>query len=183
MKSIRFFGLGLGIVPSLALPCQPDEATDLLRRSMEQAKQIPVVAICHQRSIGGPSAAIQVKIEQSRDGITNLTILQPLSMGGRHVRRRRQELEDLSARQAASHRPGLAPAAPPELRRAHGLAQDNYRFKMEPTVTIAGRRAVPSSPSEDKDMATRKYFVDQETASCSHETTSPANGDGHSTQR
>lgn len=155
----------LALLASLGRASQKgDEARELLARSMERSKQIPVVAILYQRSIGGPSAAMQVKVEQ-KDGNIKVTILQPLSMAGvtsvddgknwrTYLPEQNRMLVQQSPRlQAQSVRDRMA------------LADQNYRLTIEKDVSIAGRRAacIAAMPKV-KDMPIRRYYIDRETA-------------------
>jgi outer membrane lipoprotein-sorting protein len=130
---------------------------------MEAAKQVPVIAIVYQRSVGGPSAAIQVKVEQSRDGKSRVTILQPLSMEGV------VSVDD--GRSSQTYLPDRQHLIWQESPRTKGwdldqrlaLAEQNYRFKLEGTVNIAGRKAaqIVATPAKGQ-MPTRRYYIDRE---------------------
>lgn len=147
-------------------PWQPDdEAQELLMRSMAEGRQTPVIAILFQRSIGGPSAKMQVKVEQSKDGRSKLTVLQPLSMenvtyvdDGKHLRTYLPDAQHLIVQESPRLRQQ-------DLHERMAIAEQNYRFRIEQATTIAGRRAqcvvaVPKS----KDMAARRYYIDEDTA-------------------
>lgn len=131
---------------------------------MERSKQIPVVAILYQRSVGGPSAAMQVKVEQ-KDGNIKVTILQPLSMAGvtsvDDGKNWRTYLPDQN-RMLVQQSPRLQAQS---IRERLALAEQNYQFTIERDTNIAGRRAacIAAIP-RTKDMPLRRYYVDRETA-------------------
>jgi outer membrane lipoprotein-sorting protein len=142
-----------------------DEAQDVLMRSMEQGKQTPVVAILYQRAIGGHSAKMQVKVEQSKDGRTKLTVLQPLSMegvtyvdDGRILSTYLPDLQHQIVQESPRRRQQ-------DIRTRMALAQQNYVFRLEQPTTIAGRKAVlVVAQPKSQDMAVRRYYIDESTA-------------------
>ena len=132
---------------------------------MEKSRNVPLIAILYQKSVGGPSAAMQVKVEQSKGGQTKVTILKPLSMAG--------VTSVDNGRQWHTYLPDQNRMIVQESPRRNGqsvqgrldLAEQNYVFKMEQDVTIAGRRAACiSALPRVKNMPTRRYYVDKETA-------------------
>ncbi len=141
----------------------PDaRARDLLLKSMKRSRCTDVSAIVVQDSPGG---TLQIKLERAEDGFERQTILQPLSMQGVTTvddGTRWMTLWPDERRVLQQESPRLWQADPEDRIR---LADRNYRLTITSEDQIAGRRVLcVSAVPRAKEMATRRYYVDERTA-------------------
>lgn len=146
---------------AIAGPWPDARARDLLLKSMERSRCFNVSAILTREGSGG---IMQLKLEQSEDGFERQTILQPLSMQGVSTvddGKRWMTLWPDERRVLRQDSPRLWQADPEDRIR---LADRNYRLTITSEDRIAGRRALcVSAVPRSKEMATRRYYLDERT--------------------
>lgn len=154
------FMLG-AVTLAVANPWPDGKARDLLLKSMERSRCFNVSAILTRENSGG---TMQIKLEQSEDGFERQTILQPLSMQGVSTvddGKRWMTLWPDERRVLRQDSPRLWQADPSDRIR---MADRNYRLTITSEDRIAGRRALcVSAVPRAKEMATRRYYLDERT--------------------
>ncbi len=144
-------------------PDGPD-ARDWLLRSLSSARAIDVSAVVLTR-FGPMEVQAKVRIEQSRQGVTRHTVLEPAPAAGSVT------VDD--GQTWWSYLPMARRIFVQESPRRHqdlpsyqvALACQNYEMRLRPGPTVAGRRtlrvvAIPRS----REMPIRDHFLDRETA-------------------
>lgn len=146
-----------------AAEVQGDNPLELLMRSMEKAFNTPISAIVYQRNFGGFRCNAQMKIDQSKDGRSRISMLQPLPMQGvtsvDDGRTWRTYFPD-DRRLIIQESPRTSQ---PDPKVRMELAAKNYSFRLEDGDMVAGRKTVsvvatPFAP----ELPTRRYTLDRE---------------------
>ena len=140
-----------------------NRAIDLLLKSIERAHSTAMSGIFSQSAGGGHGCNLQVKIDQSKEGRTRVTTLQPLNMQGvtsvddgqtwsTYFPDERRLLEQDSPRLGLGN---------PRERLEH--AARNYSFRSTSGETVAGRRtiAILAVPVHEE-LPVRRYSLDTE---------------------
>jgi len=150
---------------SAATAKQPEstKARQLLSRSMERVPGFNVVAVILYRALDG-SDSEQAKIEIAKDGRMHRVVLQPLSREGFESVDDGKQLRTL----VPDHKTILVQESP-LLEQSDtvfrlSLIQQNYTLKLEPSLRIAGREAMPIlATPKHIELAPRRITVDAQT--------------------
>lgn len=152
------------VVAALAGQSDP-KAVALLQKSMQRTFSVNVVALIEQRDPTSDRDMQLVKVERSKTGKVRHSILKPMRLQGT------MSIDD--GERAMMYLPDEKIIINQESSQAESndvsfrmdLAVENYDFRLEKGVTIAGRStSVVMAIPKESSMDGRRYFLDEKTA-------------------
>ncbi len=165
-----WIGLGLLAIPSAGLAFAAaatgfqSKARDTLFRCIDRGSLVTMTAIVVQKgTTASCPPTLQMKIAQDRNGNKAVTILQPMSSAGIKSVKKDGKMSQYNPDE---NRVLVQPAPKFEREEAKvrmGLADQNYKFSLEPNGMIAGQETVVvTATPKYPDLPVRRYSIDIE---------------------